>query len=265
MSKEAFKTEYFKNQLHATWVGSEFIYKERVDSTNTALKRIPPSELIHGTVLLTDHQTRGRGQYEKKWEAEPAKNLTFTIAFRPPVGERLTLLTLAIAHAIRSVLEKKTEKKTEIKWPNDLLIDGKKVGGLLTEGIFNGQKLDRVLIGVGLNVLQTQFSTEIEDMATSMKKITGQNYSREKLLSELLQSIEVAYQKWHKQDAGLCSEISEHMIGYGEWVRLSIGNKHENGKYKFLGVNEKGELLALNEDLDVKTFTYEQIRIIVGS
>ncbi|MEX0823569.1 MAG: biotin--[acetyl-CoA-carboxylase] ligase, partial [Balneolaceae bacterium] len=254
-----------KNQLHATWVGSEFIYMESVDSTNIALKRIPPSELIHGTVLLTDHQTKGRGQYEKKWEAEPAKNLTFTIAFRPPAGERLTLLTLASAHAIRSVLEEKTGKKTEIKWPNDLLIEGKKVGGILTEGIFNGQKLDRVLIGVGLNVLQTQFSKEIEGLATSMKKITGQNYSREKLLSELLQSIEVAYQKWHKQDAGLCREISEHMIGYGEWVQLTIGNKHENGKYKFLGVNEKGELLALNEDLDIKTFTYEQIRIIVGS
>lgn len=259
-----FDIQGFKNQLRTSWLGCEFIYMESVESTNTSLKQIPAEDLVHGTVLLTDNQTRGRGQYERKWTSEPAKNLTFTMAFRPSSGERLTLLTLSCAYAISQRLEKETDQPVYLKWPNDLLAGGKKIGGVLTESMFNGKNLDRVLIGVGLNVGQTDFGEPLNKKATSVTKITGRPCSREHLLADMLSAIEISYLKWHKFDIDLCRQINKKLIGYGDWVQLKINGSIEPGRYKFLGINEKGQLQALNEELDVNTFSYEQIRIITG-
>ncbi|MEX0646952.1 MAG: biotin--[acetyl-CoA-carboxylase] ligase [Balneolaceae bacterium] len=258
----AFNAELFQNQLNTTWLGSEFLYKERVDSTNTCLKKVPSPELVHGTVLIADHQTKGRGQYEKKWNSEPGENLTFSIALRPPAPERLTLLTLSCANAITMVLEELVNREVRIKWPNDIYIEGKKIGGLLTECCFNGKNLDRVLIGIGLNIGQTYFEGDLLHKATSVAGLTGKQYSREEILCNLLTAIESFYMKWHKFDDELQKEISRKMIGYGEWVSLQINKILQPEKYKFLGVNRQGELIVLDEQLDINTFSYEQIRII---
>ncbi len=259
-----FNIQTFKNQLRTTWLGSEFIFMNSVESTNTQLKQLPAEDLYHGTVLLTDNQTKGRGQYERNWESEPGQNLTFTIAFKPPTGERLTLLTLACAYAISKKIEEIIDQDVDIKWPNDLIVNGKKIGGVLTETMFNGSNLDRVLIGVGLNVRQTRFGDKLKKKATSVAILTGTSCSREQLLAGILSEIEMAYMKWHKFDNELFQKISRKMIGYGDWVQLQINGDLKPGKYKFLGVNQKGQLQVLNEQLDVNIFSYEQIRIITG-
>lgn len=264
MMPEKFDVEYFKNQLRTTWLGSEFIYLSKVDSTSTYLKRIPSPDLVHGSVVITDHQMKGRGQYERKWEAEPGRNLTFTIGLRPPSAERLTLLTLACGYAIALVLEEYIPGEVSIKWPNDLYIGDKKIGGLLTECTFFGSKPDRVLIGIGLNTGQNHFSDDVKEKAISLADIADRAFSREQLLCRFLEKTELFYQQWHKHNTELQKQISQKMIGYGEWVRVRINGELRDEKYKFLGVNEKGELLLLNRELDVNTFSYEQIRIITA-
>ena len=260
-----FDIEYFNNCLRTTWIGSEFIHVDKVNSTNSSAKNIPPDELVHGTVLNTDNQSSGRGQYERNWFAEPGKNLTFTIVFKPPNAGRLTLLTMASAYAVLNVIKQKTDHPVSLKWPNDIMIDGKKVGGILTECIFYGQNPDRVLIGIGLNISKADFDEELKDIAISLESVTNETVKREQLLADILASVELVYQKWHKQDAFLHQEISRNMIGFGEWVKLKVAHELQEGRFKFLGVNEKGELLVLNEDLDVNTFSHEQVRIITDS
>lgn len=260
-----FDIEYFKNCLRTTWIGSEFIHFKKVDSTNSQGKKIPTEELVHGTVIHTDNQYSGRGQYERDWFSEPGKNLTFTVVYKPPTAGRLTLLTMASAYAVLDVIKKNTDHPVSLKWPNDIMVNGKKVGGVLTECIFFGQNPNRVLIGIGLNLSKTGFNNEIKDSAISLSEVSGQEFIREQLLADLLISLELAYQKWHKQDPSLHQEISKNMIGYGEWVKLKVANNLKEGRYKFLGVNQNGELLVLNEDLDVNTFSHEQVRIITDS
>ncbi|MCG2589140.1 biotin--[acetyl-CoA-carboxylase] ligase [Rhodohalobacter sulfatireducens] len=259
-----FDVERFSHMLQTSWLGHEFIYLEKTDSTNSYLKKIPSRELIHGTVTLTDHQEKGRGQYERRWEAEPFKNLTFTIAFRPKLSDRFNLLSLAVAYSITEVLEEYLEDSVCLKWPNDILINGKKIGGLLTECTFNGSKPDRVLIGLGLNVGQTEFSNEINSIATSLKREANHSVEREELLNKILLSIENVYHRWHKQDEILKQDISKKILGYGEWVDIDVNGVVPNQKFKFIGVNSNGELLMLNEQLDVNKFIYEQVRIITG-
>jgi BirA family biotin operon repressor/biotin-[acetyl-CoA-carboxylase] ligase len=260
-----FDVNLFKDLLRTTWVGSEFIYIDKVDSTNSYLKTIPSGEFRHGTIVLTDHQKKGRGQYEKTWEAAPCRNLTFTFGFRPPTGDRLSLLTLATATAIANVLQGYTSEKIEIKWPNDLLVGDRKIGGILTECVFNGPKPDRVIIGAGINVFQRDFSSNLKIKAISLCDITKQKLSREILLSQILSEVEQFYHRWHKFEIDLQREINQKLIGYGQWVNITIYDKYQDQKYKFIGISDKGELLMLNEQLDVNKFSYEQIRIIPGS
>lgn len=264
MSKK-FDVDRFRHILRTSWLGCEFIYLEKTDSTNSYLKEFPSSELVHGTVVLADHQLKGRGQYERKWEAEPYKNLTFTVALRPNTSERLNLLSIAVAYSITITLEEYIKSKVCLKWPNDILVDGKKLGGLLTECTFNGSRTDRVLIGFGLNVAQNHFSNGVKETAVSFNDVSDISVSREELLNQILLGIENVYHRWHKQDETLKKDISNKLLGYGEWVEVSINGVIPNQKFKFIGINSKGELMMLNEQLDVNTFTYEQVRIITGN
>lgn len=256
-----FQTEIFRKQLRTQWLGADFIYQEEVHSTNTLLKTLPDRELTHGTVLLADTQTSGRGQHQRNWESEPGKNLTFTIAFKPAHADRLPLLTLSSAFAIRQALTRHYDGDYAVKWPNDLILNGRKIGGILTESLFNGQKLNRVLVGIGINVNQTQFSSEITDSATSLALHLANTPPREDLLADILLAVEDGYRKWHHFDTEFLQEINRSLIGYGEWVDLVVDGKSLNERVKFLGINEKSQLVIVTSDFEIKTYAYEQVRI----
>jgi len=261
---EAFNIDRYRSLLRTRWLGAEFIYKPVLQSTNSYLKKLDHSDFGHGTVLFTDHQTKGRGQYDRKWESEKFKNLTFTIAFKPSSGDRLPLLTLCFALGIVRTLDRMDLEGSKIKWPNDILYDGKKIGGLLTESVFLGQKPDRVLVGIGMNVNQEKFGGDVGNEAISLCTLVGKPVRREDLLCIMLQEIEHLYTLWTQRDPELCKNINKRIIGFGEWVTASMNGTVKMGEFKFLGMNDKAECVMINKDLDVKTFSYEQIRIFPG-
>ncbi len=213
-------------------------------------------------VCLADNQTKGRGQYERNWESTPGQNLTFTVAFKLGRAERLHVLTMACAYALSKLIEKRTSQKAYIKWPNDVIVNNRKVAGLLTETVFVGNKLSRVLVGIGLNVNQEAFEGKLTPKATSMKLVRGTSFDREKLLAEYLGLMEYYYTRWHQNDTELLRSVNQKMIGYGKWISISINGKDRTGKYKLLGINEKGQLTVIDQEASVKTFSYEQIRLI---
>lgn len=261
-----FNQETFKSALQTQWLGSDFHLVEVSESTNTQLKEAESDDVSHGTVLLAMHQTSGRGQYQRDWISEKGSNLTFTMAFRPRSGDRIALLTLACAFAINNFVEEKGMNPM-IKWPNDNLVSGKKVAGILTECIFVGSNIDRILIGIGLNVNQKSFEKGMALEATSMAIETKKEFSLEHTLAELLSRIEHQYTRWHQKDEKLPADINHSMYCYGEWVKLSVDGEPAKGIYKFMGISRNGELVVLNQELEVHTFLYEQVRItsVIGS
>lgn len=252
----------YRKALKTHWMGQEILYFEELESTNSRLKQMTGDEISHGMVCLADHQTKGRGQYERNWESSPAQNLTFTLAFKPAQPERLHVLTLTCARAAVELMEKETAKTAQIKWPNDLILGNKKVAGLLTETIFSGNSLDRVLIGVGFNVNQEKFNESLESKATSLRIENGRSFGREQLLADYLGLIEFYYGRWHKNETELLKSINQKIIGYGQWIKLSINGQNRPEKYKLIGVNERGQLALINKESEVETFSYEQIRLI---
>jgi len=261
---DSFDLEAFKNALRTSWIGSECLYFETLPSTNSYAKTIDTEKLVHGSVIITDVQKHGRGQYQKKWESQSYKNLTFTLCLKPVSGERLSLLTLACALSVCNAVESFTGEPAVIKWPNDIYHNDKKLGGILTECIFTGDRPDRVLIGIGLNVNQRVFGKILENRVVSVCQLNGGSLSRESMLSTILLYIEQYYIKWHKREIDLQRAINSKLIGYGQWVHLRVNGEKKNDTYKCLGVGENGELLMLNQGLDVNTFRHEQVRIITA-
>lgn len=261
MSKPFHVDEFKKNAL-TKWLGREFIYLKEVESTNSYLKRLPADQWSHGTVLLTDIQTAGRGQYEKSWISDPFRNLTFTIALKPEINSSLTLLTLGCASAVSDVLQRYCHEPIQIKWPNDIFVAGMKMGGILTESVFMGSRIERVLLGIGININQTEIKQLYSYNSCSLADLTQTEFTREGLLSECLQEIELMYENWLHLNPAMIKSIHSRLIGYGEWVKLQVYDELLPDTYKCIGVNEKGELLMLNEQLDVDKFSYEQVRIV---
>ncbi len=228
---------------------------------------MPIERLSHGTVLLADTQLEGRGQYQRKWLAEPGKNLTFTVGLIPGQPERLPMLTLSTAfglirglHAFyHEELATEGEQGFCLKWPNDILRKGKKIAGILTESVFNGNKLERVLIGIGLNVNQESFPPDL-DHATSLHRIFGSPQPREELLGSILKNIEYSYRRWHQHDKELIKDINQTIDGFASWGEVEVNGEQFPKKVKLLGINESGHLLILTSDFEVKTFTYEQVK-----
>lgn len=257
-----FQLNTFKNALSTQWLGRSVLFFEELDSTNTYLKHLSRDELSHGLLCLTNYQTHGRGQYEKNWESQPGRNLTFTIALFPTENNRFHVITLAFARCIVEEFEDILGEEVCIKWPNDIYVGDKKIGGLLTESTFSGNKVDRVLVGIGLNVNQEYFSETLQNKAVSLYQITGKEQSRERLLANLLSRMEYAYGRWQKRDVSLVKAINQKIIGYGCWVQLQVNDSICDHPVKVVGINEKGRLLVVNEEGEIEKFSYEQIRIL---
>lgn len=257
-----FDTERFKAHLKTQWLGRSFYFFDELESTNSYLKSLDPEDVAHGQLCLTDYQTKGRGQYERNWESKPGANLTFTLAFKPSGFDRLHVLALACARAAVAEIEESQSCKACIKWPNDILVDNKKVAGILTESMFTGNTLDRLLIGIGLNVNQQEFSDQLKGKATSLWHINKQQVDREQFLAQLLSRIEYEYRRWHKQNDELLRFINKKIVGYGHWVHLQVNGHQTEKRYKLLGINQQGALTTLSKQGDLETFSHEQIQLI---
>lgn len=157
---------------------------ERLDSTQTEARAQAEAGAPHGTVVLAEAQSAGRGRLDRRWDSPPGENLLFTVVLRPPVPVReAPLLTLGAAAGMALALD------VRVKWPNDLVDEeGRKLGGILAELETRGERVDFVLLGVGLNVNQTAFPEWLPN-ATSLALRRGGPHDREDVLRRVVNAI----------------------------------------------------------------------------
>lgn len=165
------------------------VYKLRtVDSTSTYLKRELPDS-PHGTVVTAYEQTAGRGQRGNHWESEPGKNLTFSILLRPEHIDVRSQYTIseAVAVSITEMLKGYVpdSNRLSIKWPNDIYYGDKKICGILIENTLTGNRIDRAIAGIGININQAAFLSDAPN-PVSLKQLSGQEYDTDQLLSEVI-------------------------------------------------------------------------------
>jgi BirA family biotin operon repressor/biotin-[acetyl-CoA-carboxylase] ligase len=161
-----------------------------IDSTSTHARQQASLGAEEGLVYVADHQTGGRGQFNRPWVSSPGKNLQFSLLLRPPVPpSQAPILTQIACRAVAEVLRKKYGMKCAVKKPNDVMVQNKKICGILVESSSNSpKKLEDAIIGVGLNVNETP--KEVQAQAISMKDVLGKDQDLHKILNQILEQFE---------------------------------------------------------------------------
>ena len=183
------KKEIIEN-VKTNYMGKNILYFEEIDSTQKKAKEIV-SEIENGTIIIAENQTEGRGTHGRKWISEKGKNIMFTLVLFPNCNiEKIHGLTILIANCLVRAIENLYKIKLNIKYPNDLMCNNKKIGGILTESISQNAIVKKIFIGIGFNVNSKKLDKEIENIATSLCLEFDKEFSREKIISEFLNIFE---------------------------------------------------------------------------
>lgn len=182
--------ERMKN-AQTTYLGKNIIYLPKLESTQTYAKQLEKSKAPNGTIVITDNQTQGIGTQDRKWICTKEKNITMTLILYPNTHiSNLENLTLLLAQAIQKSIYELYEYELTIKEPNDLLLNGKKIGGILTQSKTLKEEVTNLYIGIGFNVNEESFAPEISRIATSLKKEYQRDFQREEIICKVLEEIE---------------------------------------------------------------------------
>lgn len=224
------KEDVFKG-LKTRVIGKKLFVFESIDSTNACAKTLAETGTPEGTVVITDNQTAGRGRLGRTWVSEPGANLLFSIVLRPTLQkESAGLLTFYSAVFIARAVEKVSNLAVECKWPNDILMHGKKCCGILLENSFQQDRLDFSIVGIGINVNQSSFQDDLNDRATSLFKECGKEFDRIAVLRILLQEADSLLPSIQKGHAGkIMEEWNAHCTMFGRPVTISHGESLISG------------------------------------
>ena len=240
-----------ESQLETRWAGRPVVYYDEIDSTNTRAKELGDKGEFanHGTLFVADRQVAGKGRRGRAWESPSGSSISMTILLHPDMlPNKASELTLIMALAVEEGVEKVTGLKPGIKWPNDIILSGKKICGILTEMSAEIDYINYVVIGVGINVNMEVFPEEIEKVATSLKIETGDEVKRADLVAAIMESFEKFYEIFMEtQDlSGVMDHYNGLLLNRNQKVRvLEPGHEYEA---MALGINSLGELIVRLED-----------------
>ena len=246
-----FSKPHFQWKLHTEYMGRRFVYRPVAESTmDDARRMLERMRLTPGAVILADAQTEGRGRNGRGWVSPPEVNLYFTfLLFPEPSGLRpLAYVTpLAVALAIEEVaLAAGKDLRADLKWPNDVLIDGRKVAGVLIEVDHLPDRIAAV-VGVGINVnLEPAAYEEIADIATSIKVVTGAAVAREEVLAAFCNQFERLYEAAVTGSREPFEAWRERLVTIGRHVRAEVDGFALIGRA--VDVEDDGSLVIECED-----------------
>jgi BirA family transcriptional regulator, biotin operon repressor / biotin---[acetyl-CoA-carboxylase] ligase len=230
--------EVLKPQLRGTIFADHIHHFYKIGSTNTAAMAAAAEGASEGSVFLAEEQTAGRGRGAHTWHSAQSTGIYCSVILRPtlPPSEVL-VLSLAVGLALRAAIESVDSRaQADLKWPNDLLIGGKKVCGTLTEMNSEATRVRYIVVGMGINVNQSSFPKEIAGDATSLRLVTGSEWSRVELLAALLKSLDREYRQLTTR-ADARASILRRFAEASSWVRGKEVRIEENGS-SFEGTTE---------------------------
>ncbi len=214
--------------LNTTTVGRSILHYRTLPSTMDFAKKLSREGIGEGTVVLCDEQTEGRGRQGRKWFASPSSSILMSVIFRPTL-EQLPQINMLASLAIVLTIDKVAGIKSTIKWPNDVLIHGRKVAGILMENIFEGDALQAAIVGMGLNIsLDVSAYPEIASIATSLSTELGKELSRDEVLRPLLEETDALYQGV-KRNEDVYHRWLPYVETLGKTVRIKSGQSVEEG------------------------------------
>ena len=248
-----------RDGLAADRLGTEFHYFAEIDSTNTYARRLAEQGAREGGLVIAESQTGGRGRRGKRWVSPANVNLYFSVVLRPKLAPaRAPLITLMAAVALAETLQWFLPVPPVIKWPNDILVDGRKLAGILTEASCGTEQVDFVILGIGVNVNYSLdlMPEEIRQGATSISIVRQKTISREDFLRRLIQHLDRCYGEIEENGFAPLAPRWEAYFGLrGQRVRIELLDEVMVGTAK--GIDEDGALLLEDDHRELQ-------RVIAG-
>lgn len=239
-----------KNELlslqKTAWIGQRLECFDVIGSTNTTAMQMAEEGAPHGTLVVADRQDSGKGRRGRSWVMPAGIAIAMSIVLKPEELQpaNAPMLTLVSALAVVRAIEEQIGLKAAIKWPNDIVVDGKKVCGILTEMSTQIDYINHIVVGIGINVHNEQFPEELSDRATSLFLASGRHYSRAALVEAVCENFEHYYEIFMRtQDlSGLQAEYDSYMVNKDRQVRILDPQSEYEGNAR--GITERGELLV---------------------
>ena len=246
------------NDLKTKIIGKRILFVEEVDSTNTEARRLAQLGEKEGTVVIAASQVKGHGRLGRRWISPPG-GLYLSVILKPYMSpSKLPVITLLSAVAVVRTIKGLTKLDTSVKWPNDIVIMGKKVGGILCEASKN---IIIVGIGINLNTSLFLFPTSLKKQVTSIKFELGATVDRDKIIKILLEEFDMLYRDFlhHKQDE-IVSEWSSFCQTFGSRVKIETTKGIVSGIAEKIGL--RGELRVRGDDGKIKNvFSGDVIKV----
>lgn len=238
-------------------------FSELASSNDFAVNLLAKTSPIEGTVISTDYQTGGKGQFGSKWFSSAGKNLLFSLILYPRFlqAQEQFLLSQAVALAIRDWLSPLLDQEVSIKWPNDIYVGDKKIAGILIQNALMGNQLRSAVVGVGLNVNETNFPEQLVK-ATSLKLQTGQDYDLEHCKQALFVALEQRYLQLKSKPATIRKAYLDHLYQYQTWANYKDAQSGQVFKGLIVGVHKEGKL-ALQKETTTAPICYYDLKELV--
>jgi BirA family biotin operon repressor/biotin-[acetyl-CoA-carboxylase] ligase len=260
MPNEKHIKPYIESRLNTKFVGRQLYYYHRLATTMKTAKELAKKGTAEGTVIIADTQTAGRGRLGRTW-ISPEGSLAISLILKPSLDNLPQLVMIASLAVVRTI-KKVTGLQAKIKWPNDVLIKGKKVCGILIENEVKGDKVSFAIIGIGINVNFNPLAfPKIADIATSLSHELGAKVSKAALISTLLPELEQLYID-AQSGAPIYREWQENMGMLGNWIQVKTGEAIEQGKAET--VTETGNLILRRSDGSLAEIVAGDVTVIKG-
>lgn len=235
-----------KSLMHTEWVAKEVLYFDTIDSTNTKAQELAEKGYPSGTLVVADKQESGKGRRGRSWVSPSGTGIFMTLMIKPDINpNNASMLTLVAALAVAKGITSVTGEEAMIKWPNDIVVNGKKVCGILTEMNAQFDYINHIVVGIGINVHNESFPEEISQMASSlMIEAGGKRFHRAQIIAETMLYFEQYYDTFLKtQDlSALVREYDELLVNRNKSVRVLDPKEPFDGKA--MGITPKGELIV---------------------
>lgn len=248
-SGDVYTMEELQSVISTRVTGKNLVFLDMVDSTNTRAKQLAEAGAPDGTLVVAETQSAAKGRRGRSWMAPAGTGVWFSLLLRPRIEpEHASMMTLVAAMAVEKGIRETTGLHGRIKWPNDVVVDGKKVCGILTEMSADMDSVNHVVVGIGINANIREFPEELREKATSLFLASGQVVKRAGLLNAVLLAWEEYYGRYLQTEdlSLLAKEYNEKLAGLHGRVQVLA----PKGDYTGIshGINHRGELLVERED-----------------
>lgn len=239
--------QWIKSQLNAEYIGRKIITYDSVDSTNDIAKSLVGEPDKEGTVILADSQTQGKGRLGRNWYSEKNVGIYLSVFLNPPLPpDQVAQMTLVAGVALVQTINEFSRTRAHLKWPNDILLNEKKVAGILTEN-FHENTHSGIILGIGINVNHAHFPVSLQHIATSMAMENGENFERLPLITFLLNHLDHEYRSFLNEGiSSIVDEWNQNSEMFGKHISLTQGTQTFFGTA--MKLDGKGQLVILMDD-----------------